>query len=154
MCERRSDSTTRPAYRAHSLSDTLTDSQAEPPAAPLSEPGGRFDNSFAYRVTEEGLRALAEYEERHVKTVVRQTRLPNTVAEALEDEAWRDRQRQRRKDARDRGKRLVSVCGRWRNGQKVPDLRLMGLWLERAGFDLGRHCEVEVTPGTLTIRAV
>jgi hypothetical protein len=30
----------------------------------------------------------------------------------------------------------------------------MGLWLERAGFDLGRLCEVEVGADTLTIRAV
>lgn len=36
----------------------------------------------------------------------------------------------------------------------MPDLRLMGLWLERAGFDLGRLCEVEVEAGTLTIRAI
>jgi hypothetical protein len=30
----------------------------------------------------------------------------------------------------------------------------MGQWLERAGFDIGRPCEVEVEPGTLTVRAI
>jgi hypothetical protein len=30
----------------------------------------------------------------------------------------------------------------------------MGQWLERAGFDLRRLCEVEVEVGTLTIRAL
>lgn len=38
--------------------------------------------------------------------------------------------------------------------RKIPDIRLMGLWLEQAGFDLGRLCEIEISPGTLTIRAV
>ena len=30
----------------------------------------------------------------------------------------------------------------------------MGLWLERAGFELGQHYEVEVGACTLTIRAI
>jgi hypothetical protein len=30
----------------------------------------------------------------------------------------------------------------------------MGLWLESAGFDSGRQCEVDVEAGTLAIRAV
>lgn len=78
----------------------------------------------------------------------------DTVAEALESEAWRERQRQRRKEARERRHRLVTVCGKWRGGRKIPDLRLMGLWLERAGFELGQHCEVAVGACTLTIRAI
>jgi hypothetical protein len=49
---------------------------------------------------------------------------------------------------------MVTVCGRYRGSRKVPDLRLMGQWLEQAGFDLGRQCEVQVQPGTLTIRAL
>jgi hypothetical protein len=130
MCGRRSDSTTLP------------------------EPTGPTDDSFGYRVTEEGMKALVEYEERHGKPVLRKVSLPDMVAEALEDESWRQRTRQHRKEARKRGRRLVTVCGKWRRKKRVPDLRLMGLWLRRAGFDPGRQCEVAVEAGTLTIRAI
>ena len=130
MCERSSDSTTLP------------------------DDSGPFDTSFGYRVTEEGFKALAEYEKRHGKRVVRKVRLPDTVAEALETEAWYDGRRMRRRKARERGRRLLTVCGKNRGSRRVPDLRLLGVWLERAGFELGRLCEVEVGPGTLTIRAV
>jgi hypothetical protein len=105
-------------------------------------------------VTEEGFKALAEYEKRHGKHVVRKVRLPDTVAEALEADAWHEGRRRRRKQARKRGRRLLTVCGKSRGRRRVPDLRLMGQWLERAGFDLGRLCEVEVEAGTLTIRAI
>ena len=142
MCGRESDSTTRPAF----LADTLADRPAEAP-----DP---VDHSYGYRVTEEGLQALAEYEERHGRPLFRKVRLPDTVAEGLADEAWRERRRQFRKEARARGNRLVTICGRRRGGRKVPELRLIGQWLERTGFDLGRHCEIEATPGTLTIRVV
>jgi type I toxin-antitoxin system toxin SymE len=36
----------------------------------------------------------------------------------------------------------------------VPDLRIFGHWLKRAGFDRGRHYEIEIRAGRLTIRAV
>lgn len=80
--------------------------------------------------------------------------LPDIVAEALQDKTWRERQRERRKEARDRENRLVTVCGRWRGGRVTSNLRLMGFLLERAGFDLGRHCEVEVGPCALIIRPI
>ncbi|HSL83078.1 MAG TPA: SymE family type I addiction module toxin [Thermoanaerobaculia bacterium] len=143
MCKRRTDSTTPPS--AHFLADR-----------PAQHPAGAApcDNSFGYRVTEEGLKALAEYEELHGKPVWRKVLLSDTVAEALADDAWRDRQREYRKRARKRGNRLVTICGRRRGGQKVSELRLIGQWLQQAGFDLGRHCEIEVQPGTLTIRVL
>lgn len=134
MCERRGDSTTLP------------------PA--LVETTGPFDDSFGYRVTEEGLKALAEYEKRHSKRLVRKVRLPAGAADALEAEAWHERRHWRRKLARERGHRLLTVCGKNRGRRRVPDLRLMGVWRERAGFKLGRLCEVEVEAGTLTIRAI
>lgn len=130
MCERRGESTT------------------------LADDAGPFDNSFGHRVTEEGLKALAEYEKLHSKRLVRKVRLPDTVAEHLEAEAWHERRQRRRKQARERGHRLLTVCGKNRGRRRVPDLRLMGVWLERAGFDLGRLCEVKVESGTLTIRAI
>ncbi|HEX5759539.1 MAG TPA: SymE family type I addiction module toxin [Thermoanaerobaculia bacterium] len=36
----------------------------------------------------------------------------------------------------------------------VPDLRISGRWLQRAGFDRGQHYEIEARAGRLTIRAV
>ena len=86
--------------------------------------------------------------------MVRKVRLPDTVAEALEADAWHEGRRRRRKQARKRGRRLLTVCGKNRGRRRVPDLRLMGQWLQRAGFDLGRLCEVEVEADTLTIRAI
>jgi hypothetical protein len=118
------------------------------------EPTGPIAHSFGYRVTEEGIKALAEYEERHGRPVLRQVRLPVIVAEALESEAWRERTRQRRKKAQVGGHRLVTVCGKWRSRRRIPDLRLMGLWLKSVGFEPGRQCEVAVEAGTLTIRAI
>lgn len=100
------------------------------------------------------MEALAEYEERHGKPALRRVRLPDVVAEALADEAWRERTRQRRKRAKERGHRLLTVCGRSRGRKRIPELRLMGLWLRTAGFDPGRQCEVEVQAGTLTMRAI
>jgi hypothetical protein len=81
-------------------------------------------------------------------------RLPDTVADTVEADAWHEGRRRRRKQARKRGRRLLTVCGKNRGSRRVPDLRLMGQWLKRAGFDLGRLCEVEVEAGTLTIRAI
>lgn len=152
MCGRKRHSTTRPIrtdHRAGSITDRPADSPADRPAE--STP---FDDSFGYRVTEEGLRALEEYEKQNGKPAFRKVPLPDTVAEALADQAWRERKRQYRKEAHERGNRLLTVCGRQRGRREVPELRLMGLWLEQAGFDLGRHCEVEVERGTLTIRAI
>ena len=142
MCERSSDSTTLPP----TLAEFLAERRAQE-AAP-------DDDACGYRVTKEGLQALADYEQRHGRTLVRKLPLPDTVAEALATEEWHDERRQRRKEVQDRGNRMVTVCGRYRGSRKVPDLRLMGQWLEQAGFDLGRQCEVEVTTGTLTIRAL
>ncbi|HVF59608.1 MAG TPA: SymE family type I addiction module toxin [Thermoanaerobaculia bacterium] len=47
------------------------------------------------------------------------------------------------------------MCCRSRGYRRlVPDLRISGRWLQRAGFDLGQHYEIEVRAGRLTIRAV
>jgi hypothetical protein len=47
----------------------------------------------------------------------RKVPLSDTVAEALADDAWRERQREYRKRARKRGNRMVTICGRQRRGQ-------------------------------------
>jgi hypothetical protein len=115
---------------------------------------GFADQPCGDRVTEAGLKALAEYEERNGEAVVEEVALPDEVAEALETEAWQDRRQQHREDARERGHRLLTVCGKWRGGRRIPDIRLTGLWLRNAGFDLGQSIEVEVEAGALTIRAL
>jgi hypothetical protein len=130
MCGRSSDSTTPP--------DSL----------------GPFDDRFAYRVTAEGMKALAEYERANGKPAFTKAPLSASVAEALEPEARRERKRRRKKKAREHGLRLLTVCGRWRDGRKIPDLRLTGQWLEGAGFALGQEYEVEMEAGRLTLRAI
>lgn len=137
-------STTRPTHRA----------RPDLSAGTITDPPTPFDASYGYCVTEEGMKALQEYEERHGRPALRRVPLPDTIAEALHDEAWRDRKSQLRKKAHQRGRRLVTVCSLNQNGRRIPDLRLKGQWLERAGFHPGRHCEVEVTRGTLTLRAL
>jgi len=110
-----------------------------------------------YRVTEEGLRALEEYARVHGKAAVEAVPLSDQsadLAESIEADAWQERKRRERKAAHRRGNRLLTVCGRWRAGKRVPDIHLCGLWLRRAGFDLGQELEVEVDAGALTIRAV
>lgn len=93
MCEPGSDFTTRP------------------------EATGPFDDSFGYRVTEEGLKALEEYEKRHGTTVVRKVSpSPKTVTA---DDRQQNR-RQRRRQAREQGHRIVTVCGKWRGTARSP----------------------------------
>ena len=49
--------------------------------------------------------------------------------------------------------RRGTVCGRYRNENRVPDLRLSGKWLRHAGFELGQKYQVKVDAGRLTICA-
>ncbi len=51
------------------------------------------------------------------------------------------------------GFRRGTVCGRYRNHSRVPDLRLSGKWLGRAGFELGQRIQIKVHYGQLIIRA-
>ena len=120
----------------------------------LPEPTGPFDDRFVYRLTEEGRRALAAYERANGKPAAVKAPCTAEVAEALDREARRERRGLRRKEARARGVRVGTVCGRWRDGRRVSDLRLTGRWLEEAGFRLGQEYDVEVGVGRLTIQAV
>ena len=69
-------------------------------------------------------------------------------------QARREERSARAKVAQAKGRRLATICGRWQETGRVPDLRLSGKWLREAGFDLGQRFEVEVEAGKLTIRAV
>lgn len=82
-------------------------------------------------------------------------RLTAAGAEALQQAYERDRRRREKaEEARARGHRFGTVCGRWRGERRVADLRLSGLWLEAAGFLVGQEYEVEVDGGRLVIVAV
>jgi len=39
----------------------------------------------------------------------------------------------------------------WRY-RRVPQLRLLGIWLERSGFEIGDHVQVTVKEGELIIK--
>ena len=49
--------------------------------------------------------------------------------------------------------RRATVSYRYRNEHQVPELRLGGKWLRRAGFDLGQKVAVKVDERRLTICA-
>jgi hypothetical protein len=67
---------------------------------------------------------------------------------------WRERKLARAAAARAKGHRFGTICCRSRGYRRlVPDLRISGRWLQRAGFDR-QHYEIEVRAGRLTIRAV
>ena len=120
----------------------------------LPEPSGPIDERFVYRLTAEGKKALEDCERSNGKPAYSKARCTSEVAEALDTDARREGKRQRRKQARQRGVRLGTVCSRWRDGRRLPEVRLTGRWLEEAGFDLGREYEVDVADGKLTIQAV
>jgi hypothetical protein len=99
----------------------------------LPEPTGPEDDSISYTLTPAGQEAVA----------------------AAHHEAQQIAHRQAQAhQARARGKRAGTIHPRWRRIQLVPELRLCGLWLEAAGFELGQGYEVAVKKGRLVIRAL
>jgi hypothetical protein len=113
--------------------------------------------SDRFSITEKGLRACGAT---NMEKAVEQLR---KVADELEKGAGRLNQemptpeaapRRRRKSKGPKMLRRGTVCGRYRYGSevRVSDLRLCGLWLKAAGFDIGQKYEVEVEDDKLTIR--
>lgn len=49
--------------------------------------------------------------------------------------------------------RSITLCGRYDGRQRVPELRLSGIWLEKLGFDIGRTIEITPSEGKLVIEA-
>ena len=99
----------------------------------LPEPSGPHDDSFSYSLTAKGKRALAA--------------LRNEAERQARRQVWEQR-------AKAAGHRCGTVSGRWRTTQYVPQVRLSGAWLHRAGFELGQEFEVGVEAGALVVRAV
>ncbi len=106
---------------------------------------------WVYFVTEKGLRASGAARMMAASASLRQT------AGELEKAAMRLNQEvpaaaDGSQDTPARMLRRGTVCGRYRNEHRVPDVRLSGKWLRRAGFELGRKYQVRVEDGQLTIR--
>lgn len=133
--------------------------------APLPEPTGPGDDRFVYSLSPMALQYLREREAAEAVTAEeeeagdgRRPRLPlaRPVARAADvgDAIAAESKRRRRRDARRRGRRLVTVSYVTRGSRRVPLLRLSGHWLRDAGFDLGQELEVEVDRGRLTLEAI
>lgn len=97
----------------------------------LPELSGPHDHSFGYSLTAKGKAALAEW---------------SAAVDRL------TRRRALTENAKAKGHRSGTVCGRWRENKQVPEVRLSGSWLQAAGFELGQMFEVEVEKGALVIR--
>jgi len=124
------------------------------PAA-FTEPTGPLDERFVYGLTPKGREALAALQVR--QAVGEPGELPEPDERPVTEAEIRRRQRQRQaRRTRAAGRRLATICGRFRGESmtRVPDLRLSGHWLRKAGFDLGQFIEVEVSDGRLVIEAV
>lgn len=120
----------------------------------LPEPTGPTDERFVYHLTPEGQQVLADQE----KATGEQLHLPAArfaeVAEAVEREQRRRRHEERREAARSNGHRLGTITYRWRGVKQVPELRISGLWLQNAGFEMGKEVEITVGDGRLIVEVV
>jgi len=85
--------------------------------------------------------------------IVAETRR-NSPDQLPQPDEWREGKLASAATARAKGHRFGTICCRSRGYRRFPDLRISGRWLQRAGFDLGKHYEIEVRAGRLTIRAV
>ena len=50
--------------------------------------------------------------------------------------------------------RYQELSNHWNRGRNVPWLNIRGLWLERAGFQVGDPIEITVENGVLTVKKV
>jgi len=135
---------------------------SEPLRFSITEKGLRACGAAQMEKAAARLRQMADDLSQAIPAAARELRQiaddQETAARRLSQElpAFEDAGRTKRR----RGKKLKmlrrgTVCGRYRNASntRVPDLRLCGLWLKGAGFDLGRKYEVHVDDRKLTIRA-
>jgi hypothetical protein len=128
-----------------------TNQSTNPPtAAPaaLPEPTGPTDDRFVYHLEPKALQLLAEHGDG--EPLARPAARVAEIGDAIETE----NRRQRRRDARRRGRRLATVTHCTRGSDRVPLLRLSGKWLRDAGFDVGQEYEIEVGEGRLILEAV
>ncbi len=151
MRNRTLDSTTgsTPPSSAPSSSGPLssTCSAGPPSGGPLTA-----DDSWFWFITEKGLRASGAASMKSTAASLRETAAElERAAKRLAQEVPAPPNGADEAPVLDcrRGK----VCYRYRNERQVPDLRLSGLWLERAGFDRGQKFQIQVGSGRLTIRA-
>ncbi len=122
------------------------------PSAQLSPSEALGDaDSWLWFITEKGLRAEGSASMRSTAASLRAT------AAELEKAARRLGQDMPQPPEGNGGTPVLddrrgTVCYRYRNESQVPDVRLSGRWLERAGFDRGRKFHVQVHAGRITLR--
>ncbi len=132
--------------------DSTTPSLAHPPAAeptPCPPPRESAD-CWVWFVTEKGLRASGAASMQATAAGLRES------AAELEKAARRLSQHVPGRangsgEAPPRVLRRATVTYRYRGEHQVPELRLGGKWLRRAGFELGQKVAVKVEDGRLTI---
>ena len=49
--------------------------------------------------------------------------------------------------------KTVKLCGRHDGHQRVPELRISGIWLDNLGFDIGRTVEITSSEGEMVMKA-
>ena len=103
----------------------------------VTEKGLRACGNASMKAAAKSLRATAAELEKAARQLIQEVPAPANVSD----------------DTPPLGFRRGTVCGRFRAEVRVPDLRLSGKWLVRAGFDLGQKYRVKVNEGQLTIRA-
>lgn len=113
-------------------------------------PSGPTDERIVYHLTDAGRRALQAASPRCTESSVSAS--APTDGAANDGSAQDDRHEQDDEPAPERHR--LTVCGRWRHNSRVPDLRMTGLWLRKAGFDLGQKYEVQVEEGRLVVLVV
>lgn len=153
MHGRAAQSTKRPAGRS------VTSDLAAPVPAQLPDPGGPAGAGYLYHLSPEAEGLLADAQARRRDNdgeapLYRPAARLADVADAVTEEARRQHRNRLAREARRRGRRLGTISARSWDGKPRPYLRLSGHWLREAGFDLGRHFEVEVSNGRLKIEVV
>lgn len=49
--------------------------------------------------------------------------------------------------------KTVKLCGHYDGHQRVPELRISGIWLDKLGFDIGRTVEITSSEGEMVMKA-
>jgi hypothetical protein len=120
----------------------------------LPEPSGPTDDRFVYHLTPAGQQLLAQREEATGTHLHRPAARAAEVADAVHRETTRRRRKALAESARRNGRRFGTISYRQRQQQQFPALRVSGLWLREAGFDLGQEFEIIVDEGRLVIEAL
>ena len=112
----------------------------------------KSSQSSGFLITEKGLRACG------ATSMMQAAAKLHQEATELEQAAKRLNQDMPRTNGAKKNQvvriRRATVCARFRDNKRVPEVRISGLWLEGTGFEIGRKVEILVEAGQLTLRAL